>query len=342
VARRSLGPVVGVGVLVALALTGRSLSHTEARAPAPAPPPVSSAGPATASRTPGIVASPAPRSAAVASSGRAGAKPAPATPSATRTPAASGPALVVARQLTVKGRAPMTGYARSLFGDGWVDTDRNGCDTRNDILARDLTAVVYRAGTHDCVVVSGTLADPYTRTTIHFVRGVRTSNAVQIDHVVALGDAWQKGAQRWPAQERVAFANDPLNLLAVSGPVNQQKGDGDAATWLPPDKGFRCAYVARQVAVKHKYALAVTAAEKDAMIRVLSTCPAQALPAGDTRPVRFAASTATATTAKPTTSGSVYYANCTAARAAGVAPLHRGDPGYRSGLDRDDDGVACE
>ena len=195
------------------------------------------------------------------------------SPSATRTPAASGSALAAARQLPVKGRAPMTGYTRRMFGDGWVDTDHNGCDTRNDILARDLTGAAFRPGTHRCIVVSGTLVDPYTRTTIHFVRGLRTSTQVQIDHVVALGDAWQTGAQRWPTARRVAFANDPLNLLAVGGRVNQQKGDGDAATWLPPNKAFRCDYIARQVAVKRKYGLWVTAAEKAAMLRVLTACP---------------------------------------------------------------------
>ena len=125
---------------------------------------------------------------------------------------------------------------------------------------------------------SGRLDDPYTATTITFVRG--GASEVDIDHVVALGDAWQKGAQRWPQRERVAFANDPLNLLAVDASANRQKGDGDAATWLPANKAFRCAYVARQVAVKLKYALAVTAAERDAMRRVLGRCPTMRVPQG--------------------------------------------------------------
>lgn len=162
-----------------------------------------------------------------------------------------GSALAIAAGLTVKGRAPKTGYDRDLFGGGWVDTDRNGCDTRNDILARDLTSVTYRPGTRDCVVETGTLADPYSGTLISFVKGNTTSNDVQIDHVVALSDAWQKGAQQWDGDTRIVFANDPLNLLAVDGPLNLQKGDGDTATWLPPNKSYRCAYVARQVAVKH-------------------------------------------------------------------------------------------
>ena len=101
---------------------------------------------------------------------------------------------------------------------------------------------------------------------------------MQIDHVVALGDAWQKGAQQWSPGKRLALANDPLNLLAVSGPVNQRKGDGDTATWLPPDTSYRCAYVARQVAVKVKYGLWVTSAESTAMSRVLATCASQPLP----------------------------------------------------------------
>ena len=164
----------------------------------------------------------------------------------------------------------MTGYSRALFGPAWYDVDGNGCDTRNDILTRDLVDRTYK---NACQVATGILHDPYTGATIRFLRGVGTSSAVQIDHVVALGDAWQKGAQQWSPGKRLALANDPLNLLAVSGPVNQRKGDGDTATWLPPDRSYRCAYVARQVAVKVKYGLWATAAEKAAMIRVLSTCP---------------------------------------------------------------------
>ena len=128
------------------------------------------------------------------------------------------------------------------------------------------------------MVLRGTLADPYTGTAIAFVRGAATSSRVQIDHVVALSDAWQKGAQQWSTQTRTRFANDPLNLLAVDGPTNQRKSDGDAATWLPPRTSYRCAYVARQTAVKARYRLWVTAAEKDAVRRVLATCPGQRVP----------------------------------------------------------------
>jgi hypothetical protein len=193
-----------------------------------------------------------------------------------RPPAAAptGSALDAVSRLDVKGRAPKTGYRRDQFGDGWASVD--GCDTRDRILGRDLRAKAFRSASARCVVLSGRLADPYTSATIAFVRG--GASEVDIDHVVALGDAWQKGAQRWPRRERVAFANDPLNLLAVDASANRQKGDGDAATWLPANKAFRCAYVARQVSVKLKYALAVTAAERDAMRRVLGRCPTLRVP----------------------------------------------------------------
>jgi hypothetical protein len=182
--------------------------------------------------------------------------------------------------LPVKGRAPLTGYDRELFGPAWADVDRNGCDTRNDILRRDLTAITYRPDSRDCVVAAGTLADPYSGRSISFVRGQQTSQAVQIDHVVSLSNSWQTGSFAWSADRRRTFANDPLNLLAVDGALNQQKSDGDAATWLPPDKSYRCAFVARQVAVKAKYGLWVTAPERDAIARVLAACPTQDLPAG--------------------------------------------------------------
>ncbi|GAA1986755.1 hypothetical protein GCM10009718_25240 [Isoptericola halotolerans] len=194
------------------------------------------------------------------------------------TTASPGTALAGVDQLEVKGRAPKTGYDRDEFGPAWADVDRNGCDTRNDILARDLTEVTYQDGTEECVVLTGTLAEPFTGTVIEFQRGQTTSTAVQIDHVVALSDAWQKGAQQLDTETRREFANDPLNLLAVDGPANGAKGDGDAATWLPPHTPYRCEYVARQVAVKVRYELWVTEAERDAMVRVLSTCPDEPLP----------------------------------------------------------------
>lgn len=181
-------------------------------------------------------------------------------------------------QLLVKGRAAKTGYSRENFGPSWKDVDLNGCDTRNDILNRDLTDKLHRKTGNTCVVERGKLIDPYTGKVIDFVRGHDTSAQVQIDHVVALANAWQTGAQNISQAERESLANDPLNLIAVDGVANQEKAAGDAATWLPPNRAFRCHYVARQVAVKTKYHLWVTSPEKEAMKNVLASCPNQKLP----------------------------------------------------------------
>jgi len=184
----------------------------------------------------------------------------------------------VLSSLPVKGRAAKTGYTRAQFGQAWADVDRNGCDTRNDMLKRDLTNVEFKVKTRDCVVLAGVLLDRYSGETINFARGNDTSMEVQIDHVVALSNAWQTGAFKLTLVQRTVFANDPMNLFAVKGRLNSQKGDGDAATWLPPLKSFRCTYVAQQIAVKAKYSLWVTAPEKEAMVRILTACPKQTLP----------------------------------------------------------------
>lgn len=180
-------------------------------------------------------------------------------------------ASAVLDQLEVKGRAPKTGYKRDMFGQGWAEFN-NHCNTRNEILKRDLVNVTVD---NKCRVISGVLIDPYTAKTIQFVRGEKTSSQIQIDHVVALSNAWQTGAQNLPLSTRTQFANDPLNLLAVDGAANQQKSDSDAASWLPKNKSFRCPYVARQITIKQKYDLWVTAAEKQTMQNVLKTCPDQ-------------------------------------------------------------------
>lgn len=192
-----------------------------------------------------------------------------AAPSATR-----GSVLAAALALKTKGRAPKTGYDRDKFGTAWTDTDGNGCDQRNDVLNRDLKHKKFDG----CLVLAGVLHDPYTGRTIHFHRGEATSADVQIDHVVPLSDAWQKGAQTWSTQKRLRFATDTLNLYAVDGPTNASKGDGDTATWLPPNKSFRCSYVAHQVAVKKRYRLWATPAERAAMVRILSACPTAGVP----------------------------------------------------------------
>jgi len=182
-------------------------------------------------------------------------------------------ALEIVTSLQVKGRAPKTGYTREQFGPAWKDVDANGCDTRNDILKRDLKSIAYKGVGEDCVILSGVLTDPYSGETIRFLRGVATSSEIQIDHVVALSNAWQTGAFKLNLAQRTAFANDPSNLLAVKGILNSQKGDGDAATWLPPRKSYRCEYVTKQVMVKAKYGLWLTAPEKAAILKILKSCP---------------------------------------------------------------------
>ena len=203
----------------------------------------------------------------------------PSDESAAASPHPGGEAADKLAALPVKGRAPRTGYARDQFGHGWGDVDADGCDTRNEILQRDLQGIQLKSGSR-CLVAAGMLNDPYSGTTLQFLGGRETSADIQIDHVVSLGDAWQTGAQQLSPQTREALANDPLNLLAVKGSVNTSKGDSDAASWLPPNKVYRCAYVSRQVAVKAKYGLWVTPAERAAIERVLAACPDRSVPQG--------------------------------------------------------------
>ena len=188
--------------------------------------------------------------------------------------APSDDALTVLNSISVKGRAAKTGYTRAQFTH-WSDLDRNGCDARNDTLKRDLTEVIYKAGTRDCKVIAGLLLDPFSGKVITFSS---TKSTIDIDHVVALSNAWQTGAAYFDKTKRQQIANDPLNLLAVDFSLNRQKGDGDAATWLPPLKSYRCDYVARQIAVKAKYGLWVTQPEKVAIIKLLEKCEGQKIP----------------------------------------------------------------
>ncbi|MEX5236103.1 excalibur calcium-binding domain-containing protein [Kocuria arenosa] len=331
------------------------------------------ANPATAAST----ADPSP----TASSAPAEPPSATATAEETVAPAASSEALSALNELKVAARGTMSDYDREgLFG-GWIDADGDCEDTRQEILNRDLDDVVSADG---CTVDSGVLdPDPYTDTTINFVRGPATSSDVQIDHVVSLGNAWITGARNLTQQERVELSNDPLNLLAVDGPTNQAKSDKPADEWLPPNVGFRCEFVALQIAVKAKYELWVTAPEKTAMTEVLADCqgqdvpaaaafadidanapepveeapkpapaPVQKAPAPEPAPVApepvapAPAPVAPAPKPEPVPAApaapAAAFANCSAAKAAGAAPLYAGSPGYAPKLDRDGDGVACE
>ncbi|MGQ4526696.1 GmrSD restriction endonuclease domain-containing protein [Dermabacteraceae bacterium P13136] len=279
-------------------------------------------------------------------------------------------------QLEVKERAPKTGYDRKKFG--WrQDTDGNGCDTRNDVFRRDFTNSTVKAGTGGCIILGGTFTSSYSGQTLQFDRA---ANNIDVDHMVALSDAWQTGANTWDDAKRRQFANDPLNLIATEAALNRQKGASDAATWLPPNKAYRCEYVARQVAVKEKYGLWVKPAEKDAIENVLNGCevkiftkpvdwpakgggrevlgkptpmPAPARPEKTQAPVTPKPSPVPAPKKeerrprkpapepkKPVQRS--HFKNCREAWDAGAAPLLRGEPGYSSKLDGDRDGVACE
>lgn len=249
-------------------------------------------------------------------------------------PGAADRAMQVLGTLTVKGKAPMTGYHRDEFGPAWTDDvdlpgGHNGCDTRNDILRRDLVELSIKPDSHGCTVLAGTLDDPYTGATIEFRRGP-TSEAVQIDHVVSLGNAWATGIQYLSAVERVEIANDPINLQATDGPTNVKKGDGDAATWLPPNRSFRCTYVARQVTVKSKYRLWVTPAERTAIAAVLGGCGAtQPLPPPVTTDRTASAPPAATGPVSPTATGPFVSTGLTGPQ--GCHPLTSAGNCYRPG-----------
>lgn len=153
------------------------------------------------------------------------------------------------------------------FGPAWKDVDHNGCDTRNDILARDLTVQEKR---NACVITAGQLADPYSGKWIDFRK--KDASKVQIDHVVALENAWQSGAYKLTQEDREALANDPDNLLAVNGHDNMAKGSKSADQWMPPNSAYACAYASKQVQIKSRYALTVTSSEKQALADALATC----------------------------------------------------------------------
>jgi hypothetical protein len=182
-------------------------------------------------------------------------------------PATGSNALAVAQSLQARGRAPDTNYSRDAFGSAWRDVDRNGCDTRNDILKRDFTTKIFQSGTGDCKVIGGTWTDPYSNESYTFDAA---PSRAQIDHVVSLKNAWVMGAYLWNDQQRLEFANDPMNLRATISSLNQQKSDSNAASWLPPYRPGRCAFIATQVAVKAKWSLYVTDAEKEVFVSILS------------------------------------------------------------------------
>lgn len=169
--------------------------------------------------------------------------------------------------LTIAELGSGDAYDRDLFGQRWADIDRNGCDQRNDALRAGAAEVTTKPGTHGCVVLEAMIEDPYTGTTIDFVKG---ENTVDIDHVVPLSRAWQQGASGWPEERREEFANTSGNLLAVDASANRSKGDRGPEEWMP-DAG-RCGYVIQWIDVKTEFELSVSAAEKSALEDELDEC----------------------------------------------------------------------
>lgn len=187
---------------------------------------------------------------------------------------------VLAGVAVLPERAHRYDYRRSAFGDAWTDDNdaplgHNGCDTRDDILNRDLVDKTY-VSIKRCpdAVATGTLHDPYTNTTVIFQRGAKVGEAVQIDHIVPLAYAWDMGAYNWPFPERLRFANDPANLLAVQGQANQDKGDSGPARWMPPNAAFACQYAMQFIAVLRGYQLPVDQASAGVLHQAAATCPA--------------------------------------------------------------------
>ncbi len=247
----------------------------------------------------------------------------------------------------MKGRSPKTGYSRDQFGSGWA-TGPDGCSTRQTVLRRDLANVRLLAADR-CIVLGGRLNDPYTGAAI--TAKTTSIDDLEADHVVALSDAWQKGAAQLSQTQREQFANDLLNLQTTIGAVNASKGDGDAATWLPPNTTYRCPYVARQIAIKTTYSLSVTGAEKAAMARVLTRCPNQRMPTAasarrvvDTSPTLVVPTSESGPKTPPKTpTRDPRFPSCKAANAAGYGNYRRGrDPEYDWYRDNDHDGTVCE
>lgn len=253
--------------------------------------------------------------------------------------------------LPVKGWAPMTGYSRGMFGIAWEDTDHNGCDQRDDMLWK--ASLGHAVRPDGCKVTSATVVDVYTGRVIQYVRGGSYAQGLDIDHVVALGNAWATGIQYESANIRLRLATDPLNLLAVDPSQNRQKGDSNAASWLPPMTSYRCSYVARQIAVKKKYGLWVVPPEKATMLQVLSKCPLRRIPVGGLpypTPAELKTlqnppvTTTTSGTPAPSSGGlDPHFATCRDAKAHGYGPYVQGkDPEYAWYRDSNHNGVVCE
>lgn len=227
-----------------------------------------------------------------------------------------------------------SGYARSKFRH-W--TTKGGCDTRARVLKQESSKRVTTSGR--CTVRSGAWLSRYDGLTY------TSASGLDVDHVVPLAEAWRSGAKKWNTATRTAYANDmgyKGSLMAVSASSNRSKGDRDPQAWMPTQSSYRCTYAKTWIAVKYRWRLAIDSGERAAIASVLqSDCSNLAMKLPKRASVKTGGSTGGGST-KPSGSGSAYYKNCDAARAAGAAPVYAGDPGYGRHLDRDGDGVGCE
>ncbi|MFT4280336.1 HNH endonuclease family protein [Microbacterium sp.] len=209
------------------------------------------------------------------------AAPAPPSDAATSSPPSTPPSAgdddlaAVLSTLPIADDEAVGQYFREQFGQAWYDQDRNGCDTRNDILRRDLSDVVTKEGTRDCKVLTGVLDDPYTGERVDFVAGADTSALVQIDHVIPLSWAWRHGAERWTFEQRQEFANDPSNLRATAGAINQSKSDSGPSEWMPPQEASLCDYAETWIETLATWKLSLSGADRDALAGALTTCPGE-------------------------------------------------------------------
>ncbi|MEI8239098.1 MAG: excalibur calcium-binding domain-containing protein [Actinomycetota bacterium] len=237
-----------------------------------------------------------------------------------------------------------SGYVRDLFGYP-ADLNHNGCNTRAEVLLRESLAPTTHSAGH-CTVVTGRWVSPYDAFT------GTSASSFQIDHMVPLKEAWDSGAWAWSASTRFAYGNDLTDvrtLRAVSAASNTAKSDKDPSNWLPPDQNDVCPYLSDWVAIKARWQLSMDASEYGRIRNLLTgSCAGTRMASWSPPPVPVPTRSATTTSVVQTpatttaTPSNVYYKNCAAAWAAGAAPLQQGQPGYRSGLDRDGDGVACE
>jgi Protein of unknown function (DUF1524) len=235
-----------------------------------------------------------------------------------------------------------SGYDRSKFPH-WVDADHDGCDTREEVLLAEAIVKPHKGA--GCTLTGGRWYSYYDN------KYWSDTNRIDIDHVVALAEAWESGARTWTTDRRKAYAkdlDDRRTLVGVTDTVNAAKSADDPANWLPPVASMRCRYVRNWVAIKIRWWLTVNNAEKNALTWIASGCPNDTLTV--TRTAKPGSSTSTTTTTQPPSG------NCSPSYPTVCIPppppdLDCGEISYRNftvvapdphGFDGDHDGVGCE